>query len=185
MKLHALAFVGCVFLAIPARAASDEVLRAAYCVKVLDGELADDQSIASSFAKEFEQYRDVAGRRSLTAAERKRFANLQKFVELDEPKLRGLLTSARTRLMVYSMTNSDIVTGDASDALAITLAMKRGEADFAQCHAEMAGGSGFCLKACTSQCGADAPCFQACAPQCNAPACARSFPCINPTWLPY
>ena len=183
-----------------ASATSDLVLRAAYCMKILDGEIARDQSTLPIIIKQtLEDYQRLSMRRPLTPAERENYAAVQKSAAL-APQLLQSLQANRSRLASYWMTNSGIISGALSadpDALngalestvAIKTAIKHGEVDFAQCEAEIVGSTNpLCANECSRGCRAGEPvleCRQECDMRCGAPTCARTVACINPTFLPY
>jgi hypothetical protein len=179
----------------PGFAASDQVLHAAYCMKVLDGMIAQQQRLFPPMFKEaLEFYQHLARQRPLTAAEKQNYEEIQS----TEPLLHQLhqrMQDTRSRLAGYVATSSRLLSGMLSndenafggalaDAAGIELASKRGESDNAQCEAEQVGVVS-CVKSCTAKCTTDAGCIQQCATQCGAPACARTLPCMNPNFLPY
>jgi hypothetical protein len=180
-------------------AASDQVLRAAYCAKVLDGEIAFEKSVMPpAIQQALENYHNLLKQRQLTPAEQQNYADFQKLASVDEPSFRRHLQDVRAHLGAYLLTNSKILPGALSsgdhqaindalvDAAAIGVAMKRGETDFGGCQTEMSiGSAAFCLQACARECATDPDCGQRCEARCGAPTCARTLGCINPTFLPY
>jgi hypothetical protein len=180
-------------------AASDQVLRAAYCAKVLDGMIAFEQSaVPPATQQALDYYRSLSKQRRLTPAEQQNYADLQKLHSVDEPRFRRGLQDIRARLGAYLVMNSKILPGALSsgdnralndalvDAAAIGVAMKRGETDYQRCQAEMSiGSAAFCLQACAQECSTDPGCGPRCSTRCGTPTCVRPLPCINPTFLPY
>ena len=166
-------------------AASDQVLRAMYCMSVLDLELAESRKISPELRAEIvthgvEYYRNLARQRPLTEKEKHELSDVQEFARTGVSDVDRELARNRERLRVYWLSNSD-----ADDGSALMTARQRAGVDFEQCKAENPAFS--CTQPCADLCIAgNAPgCFAACEVKCGAPTCARTFACFNPTWLPY
>ena len=181
---------------MPAYAVSDQALRAAYCISVLDRTMAQTQDLSQASKAALERYRSLQIQRTLTPAERQNYTDLERSITVDQPKFRSALQNTRNRLAAYiapALANSlfrepDDLFGGMGDALSLQGAIHRGEIDFQQCeNAEgQSTSAGFCTAGCPKQCGAfNFSCFQACATKCGSPACGRTFACLDPTWLPY
>jgi hypothetical protein len=138
------------------------------------------------FTRALNYYQTLLQERPLTPSEQRNYADIQKSAT-SEIALERLLANNKTRLSTYVLTNSNLLgQSDYDDMFAIAAATKRGEIDFRQCEAEQRSGAVFCAGGCVRQCTAgDTACFQACVTRCGAPTCARTFVCMNPTWLPY
>jgi hypothetical protein len=159
INLGILLFTVALALSHPTLAASDTVLRAAYCMKVLDHEI--DDLIAG--AHKFGLFND---------------ADMQETI--------SILKYNRARLHRFVFTNSGLTNNLDQDALAIVSAMKSGRDDATACASEYAvPKKGSCLSACSRRCGMDIVCRQRCDTECGASVCGKTSACINPTWLPY
>jgi hypothetical protein len=170
------AFVGA--LPNPAFAAGDQVLRAAYCLKAVDGMIAWERQTGPAIVKQaLEGLQQIARTRSLTPAEQRDYAAIQNF----EPLLRQRMENTRSRLAAYVITSSRLLggvfsddenalSGALSDLAAINVASNRGQADFAQCQAEQSGNGLWCIRGCASECTTNSACMQQCATRCGAPA---------------
>jgi len=174
--------LGALFLfANSAFAASDQALRAMYCMPILDGMIAEDRQLAPAMAPTAaEYYGAIARQRPLTEKERGELADAQRDSARGFTESGRVLTANRERLRVYALTNSA-----ADDTLPLLAAKRRGEIDYGECRKEQSS-----TTSCTYQCGkgctpGDTSCFQRCYASCGAPTCARTSVCINPTWLPY
>jgi len=162
-------------------AASDQVLRAMYCMSVIDLELAENRKMAPEIASYgVEYYRNLAHLRPLTEKEKHELSDVQEFARTGVSDLDRKLARNRERLRVYWLSNSDALTDD----LALMAARQRAGVDFEQCKAEKPAFS--CTKPCDDLCTlGNTPCLSACYVKCGAPTCARTLACFNPTWLPY
>ena len=149
----------------PAAAATDQVLRAFYCAAVLDDTIDQLQQANVDAARE--------------TSEPARSAILGGNVRLLQQ-----LTANRDRLKTYGTTRIDL--NDQSEASQLEGAKRRGETDSRQCAAESSPEALQCtfhcsMPTCTS---ADASCLEHCDEQCGMSTCARTLPCLDPTWLP-
>ena len=157
--------------------ATDQELRSAYCIPILD-------RFAASYAESIQ-----GGANRVLPPD-----------ELTEhlAQLRSLKTrveTARNRLWQYLLARGFLVTG--RDPISIAVAKNQGMSDFAQCEAEQRASlrrdpecKFRCMAArgCPLQSITDAgniDCFIACAGTCGEPTCLRINACRNPTWLPY
>ena len=139
---------------------SDAELRSAYCITVLQRELADMKQIAAQVENTLRDPRSTAEGRDAA----KSLAPAKKDM--------GDVEAALSRLQAYLVPRMT-----QRDPIALMAASKRGEADY---QALMGG-------ACTSDCMAAAPdrqnaCVVACA---NSELVVRLRACRNPTWLPF
>jgi hypothetical protein len=148
----------------PALAASDEVLRAVYCAAVLDDTIDQLHQANADAARE--------------TSEPSRSAILE-----GNARLLQQLTANRDRLKAYATTG--IVSNDQSEALQLAGAKQRGETDSRQCAAESSPKAMQCTFDCSMPTctGADANCLEHCDEQCGMATCARTLPCLDPTWL--
>lgn len=162
-------------------AASDQVLRAMYCMSVIDLELAESRKMGPELGSYgVEYYRNLARQRPLTEKEKYELADAQELARTGVSDLDRKLARNRERLRVYWLSNSDAL----ADDLALMTARDRAGIDFEQCKAERPAFS--CTKPCFDLCiPGNAPCLSACYVKCGAPTCARTSACLNPTWLPY
>jgi hypothetical protein len=173
------------FLPRSAIAASDQVIRAMYCMSVIDLELAEDRKMApevGSYGVEY--YRNLARQRPLTEKEKHELSDAQELARTGVSNLDRVLARNRERLRVYWLSNGDAL----ADDLALMAARQRAGVDFEQCKAEKPEFS--CTKPCSDLCisgtpGNNTPCLSACYVKCGGPTCARTMACLNPTWLPY
>jgi hypothetical protein len=94
------------------------------------------------------------------------------------------MTDRFNRLRLYVVTNMMNMTLD--DTAAATVAQQRGQIDAQRCQTEMEQDS-MCPFSCNKQrCQTgDTNCYTNCLQQCGLLTCARTEPCVNPTWLPY
>jgi hypothetical protein len=166
-------------------AASDQVLRAMYCMSVIDLELAENRKISPELRAEIvthgvEYYRNLARQRPLTEKEKHELSDVEEFARTGVSEVDRTLARNRERLRVYWLSNSDTL----ADDLALMAARQRAGVDFEQCKAEKPAFS--CTKPCDDLCAlGNTPCLSACYVKCGAPTCARTYACFNPTWLPY
>ena len=166
-------------------AASDQVLRAMYCMSVIDLELAEGRKISPELRAEIvthgvEYYRNLARQRPLTEKEKHELSDAQEFARTGVSDLDRELARNRERLRVYWLSNSD-----ADDGLALMTAKQRAGVDVEQCKTESSPAFS-CTKPCGDLCvPGNIPCFALCDVKCGAPTCARTLACLNPTWLPY
>ncbi|MGD9614264.1 MAG: hypothetical protein AB7H90_07130 [Alphaproteobacteria bacterium] len=169
MQLVSIPVVLAFFLvAPPATAASDTALRAVYCLPIIDSEIATQRQISQELLNT-----------SMPAHQRQQIEN-------STAQLEQWITDNRQRLATYAASNGVLgAINNLDEAAAFLGAKRRGEIDAAQCAAEKQSGI-ICAYECTRRCTpANLPCFQRCSTVCNMPTCARTFACINPTWLPY
>jgi hypothetical protein len=130
-------------------------------------------------------YQSLAQQRPLTDQEQRGLDSAREAaIEAVTGKLSDFgraLTAILERLKIYVFTNSDLL-----DGAALLAAKSRGESDFLECNNEKQKSSS-CSYRCITECTADEdlPCIQACDKKCGAPTCARTSPCLRPTWLPY
>jgi hypothetical protein len=178
-----------------AMGASDQILRAAYCLRILDQTLAQTRETLTQLNNSaIQHYRTLERQRALTLAERQNYADVQKSIAVDQPAFQRELQNTRNRLAAYiapalanmGMVFSDDLSGVYVDAVAINGAFQRGEIDFKQCEAEGNANSGMlCTYACSKHCAGETACLQGCATKCETPTCGRTMACLKPTWLPY
>jgi hypothetical protein len=180
-----------------AMGASDQILRAAYCLRILDQTLAQTRETLTQLNNSaIQHYRTLERQRALTPAERQNYADIQKSVAVDQPAFQRELQNTRNRLAAYvspALANmslrgifSNDISGVYGDALGIREAFQRGEIDFKQCDAEGSAHSAMlCTYACSKQCAGETTCVQGCATRCGTPTCGRTMACLKPTWLPY
>jgi hypothetical protein len=162
-------------------AASDQVLRAMYCMSVIDLELAENRKTSRELAAYgVEYYRNLARQRPLTEKEKHELSDVQEFARTGVSDLDRVLARNRERLRVYWLSNSD-----ADDGLALMTAKQRAGVDVEQCKTEISPAFS-CTKPCGDLCvPGNIPCFALCNVKCGAPTCARTLACLDPTWLPY
>ena len=148
------------FTSCTALAASDQVLRAAYCLKVLDGEIAQEKVTAQSadnlIRESLRSYQAISRQRPLTVEEQKMYFALNDAARESAtigPKLKQTMQANRSRLAAYLMGSygnvftrglSDdfgVLAGALADVNAIKFAFQRGELDVAQCNSEQMSGT--------------------------------------------
>ncbi len=167
-------------------AASDTVLRAAYCMRVLDGMItAEQRDGARTQQQVLEAYRLLAQQRPLNETEQKSYA----FAQVMHSEFLRRMENTRSRLAGYLATNGLLKgfladDGALDDFPGIALALNRGQADHSRCEVEKTPAV-FCIAACAHRCTTNPNCIRECVGSCGAAACARSMPCVNPDFLPY